>query len=127
MKFNFSQTYTPAAPVAEVWLGAPETRPSVGPLVALIDTGADGTLVPLHHLRSIRGLAAVDRKWLRSQWGEQRLVRLYLVDIEIAGLLLPDIEVVADSLGDEIILGRNALNRLRITLDGPAQMIDVDE
>lgn len=99
--------------------------PVIGPLAALIDTGADGSLVPVRYLRAIPSLAPVDRRWLRSHWGESRMVRLYLVDVEVAGIRLPDIEVVADSVGDEVVLGRNALNRLRLVLDGPKQVIDI--
>jgi predicted aspartyl protease len=125
MRFNYAPAYTPPAPIVELWLGVPEMTPAIGPLVALIDTGADGTLVPAHYLRAISSLAPVDRKWLRSQWGEPRLVRLYLVDIELAGVRLPDIEVVADPVGNEVVLGRNVLNRLRIVLDGPKKVIDI--
>jgi hypothetical protein len=35
---------------------------------------------------------------------------------------LPGIEVVGDDLGNEILLGRDVLNRLRLLLDGPAEM-----
>jgi hypothetical protein len=37
------------------------------------------------------------------------------------------IQVVGDEVGDEIILGRNVLNRLRLLLDGPAAMLEVLE
>lgn len=76
MKFNYISTYTPAAPVVELWLGAPEAMPVIGPLAALIDTGADGSLVPVRYLRAIPSLTPVDRRWLRSHWGESRMVTL---------------------------------------------------
>jgi hypothetical protein len=57
---------------------------------------------------------------LRSQWGERRAVFLYLVDLQIGELTLPGIYVVGDELGEEIVLGRNVLNQLRLLLDGPA-------
>jgi len=56
---------------------------------------------------------------LRSQWGERRSVFLYLVDVQIAHIVLPGIYVVGDDRGDEIVIGRDVLNRLRILLDGP--------
>lgn len=126
MKFSYTPAYTPPAPIVELWLGAPEATPVVGPLAALLDTGSDGTLIPTRYLRAIPSLTPVDRKRLRSQWGEPRLVRLYLVDVEVAGFRLPDIEVVADTVGDEVVLGRNVLNRLRIILDGPKLIIDIN-
>jgi hypothetical protein len=33
--------------------------------------------------------------------------------------------VVGDELGNEVVLGRNVLNRLRLLLDGPAAMTEV--
>jgi len=56
---------------------------------------------------------------LRSQWGERRQVFLYLIDLHIGTILLPAVYVVGDDLGDEFIIGRDVLNRLRIALDGP--------
>lgn len=35
------------------------------------------------------------------------------------------IRVVGDEIGDEVILGHNVLNRLRLLLDGPAGMVEV--
>ena len=37
----------------------------------------------------------------------------------IGELTLSGITVVGDELGDETVLGRNVLNRLRLLLDGP--------
>ena len=60
--------------------------------------------------------------WARSHWGERRRVILYLVDIRVGSLTLPGLEVVGDDLGNEILLGRDVLNRLRLLLDGPAEI-----
>ncbi len=64
---------------------------------------------------------------IRSQWGERHNVMLYLVDIQIGNLTLPGIEVVGDEISDEIILGRDVLNRLRILLNGPGEIVEVSE
>jgi hypothetical protein len=47
---------------------------------------------------------------------------LYLVDIQIGNMTLPGLEVVGDEVSNEIILGRNVLNRLRVLLDGPGKL-----
>jgi hypothetical protein len=53
------------------------------------------------------------------------LTRLcYIVDIHLGGILLPAIQVAADEGGEEIILGRNVLNKLSIFLDGPVLITD---
>ncbi|MEW5868605.1 MAG: hypothetical protein AB1894_04965 [Chloroflexota bacterium] len=121
MKYPYNRQTTPPIPVIEVFLSLPGESQKVGPLPGFIDTGADGTLIPASYLEQIHA-AFVDEAMLRSQWGEWRPAVLYLLDIEVGGQTLPGIYVVGDELGDEIILGRNILNRLRLLLDGPAAM-----
>ena len=82
-----------------------------------MDTGADGTLVPIKYLREIE--ASVEGQvGLRSQWGERRIVNLYLTDVEQT--ILQSVWVVDDDIGEEVVLGRNVLNRLRLFLNGPS-------
>jgi hypothetical protein len=40
---------------------------------------------------------------------------------------LPAIEVVGDEQGNEIIIGRNILNRLVMTLDGPKRVLETED
>jgi len=90
----------------------------------MLDTGADITIVPAAHLQTI-GADATYTTSLRSHWGESHPVSVYLVDLEIAGQYLPAIEVVADDQNDDILLGRNVLNKLILLLDGPHAQTDV--
>ena len=62
---------------------------------------------------------------MRSQWGEHRAVTLYAVALEINQYYFDFIQVVGDEIGDEIILGRDILNCLRLLLDGPAGMVEI--
>jgi hypothetical protein len=64
---------------------------------------------------------------MRSQWGERRQVLLYLVDVKIGEITLPGIEVVGDDQTNEVVLGRDVLNRLRVLLNGPAETTSVTE
>ena len=102
------------------------TGQSVGPLSAILDTGADGTLVPQHYLDAI-GARRVMETGLRSQWGERRVVYLYLVTLHIEEIELPGIYVVGDDQSNEIVLGRNVLNQLEIWLNGPANITRLSE
>lgn len=122
MKFSYNTNYFPPAPSVEIWLGIPEQALEVGPLLALVDTGADASIIPIHHIELLK-IQVDNRKYLRSQWGERRLVDTYLLDVAIGQMRLPLIEIIADELGDEVILGRNILNKLIATLDGPRQIL----
>jgi hypothetical protein len=49
------------------------------------------------------------------------------VDVHIGELLLPGIEVVGDEASNQIVLGRDVLNQLRVVLDGPNETTEVLE
>ena len=124
MNHRYLDDFYPAMPALVLHLGYPGERLAVGPITALVDTGADGTLIPQPLLDEI-GAPLVDSKRIRSHWGEWRQVLVFAVDVAIDDLRLPAIEVVGDEVGSEIILGRNALNRLSLLLNGPRQEIRV--
>ena len=86
-----------------------------------LDTGADGTIIPVYYLREIGARRAFE-VGMRSQWGERREVFLYLVDMQIGGVALPGIYVVGDESGQESVVGRNVLNQLKLLLDGPSAL-----
>jgi predicted aspartyl protease len=119
MKYPYSSRYQPPCPVVEVVLSNSEEGLRTAEMNALLDTGSDGSLVPLAYLQQILAPALVDAR-IRSHWGQDRAVQLFLVDIELGDLRLPGILVVGDEQGDEVVLGRNILNKLRLVLDGPA-------
>ena len=124
MKVPYDNKYTPPAPRPEIRLAAPDEAFRSRPLIALVDTGADATMVPAHQIKPL-GVQIDNRKVLRSPWGERYPVNVYLLDVEVGDLRLPLIEVVADDRGDEVILGRNVLNRLVMVLDGPRQVLEI--
>jgi hypothetical protein len=126
VEFRYDTSYQPPAPVVEVIIVSATENVSVGPLPALVDSGPDGTLVPLDYLLEIRAPVTVEMS-IRSQWGERRRMLLYLVDVRLGRLTLPGIEVVGDELSNEIVLGRDVLNRMRVLLNGPAQAVQVSE
>ena len=124
MPSSYDPTFTPPFPRLPVIVTTIESGAQSAALSGLIDTGADATLMPQAQLRAIK---AKEIYWarLRSHWGESRAVSVYLVDLQVAGHNLPGIEVIADDLMEDVLLGRNVLNRLLLLLDGPAGEVDV--
>ena len=120
----YNSGYVPSAPCLDIRLGAPDESFVEQPLKALVDTGADVTIVPARYIEPL-GLQIDNREALRSSWGERRPVNVYLLDVGIGDLRLPLIEIVADDRGSEAILGRNVLNRLVMVLDGPKQTLQL--
>lgn len=124
MIYPYLDIYYPPAPALEVKLGYPEASLKLGPFVAMIDTGADGTLVPQAWIDEI-GASFVDDMRIRSHWGEWRNVQIFTVDLGIGPLRLPAIEIVGDETGKEMVIGRNVLNKLRLLLDGPKTQLEL--
>ena len=124
MKRIYSQNHLPPAPLLQVRFGKPEDMRFTQSAEGFVDTGADITIVPIQMMREI-GATVGSLQRIRSQWGEGRAVKLYLVDAEVEGINFPGIWVVGDERNQEIILGRNLLNRMRILLDGLAEKIEI--
>jgi len=101
-------------------------------LSALVDTGADFTLVPKRWLAQIN--APESRSALvRGLWSSRTRVTLYFVDIHFNNVILPGVEAIGVDENDgafeneEVVLGRNVLNMLFLLLEGPAQQTRVLE
>jgi len=126
VQVDYDFSVFPPAPTVDVWLGVPGDALSVGPLRGLLDTGADISIVPVHVTEQI-GVQAANLRYLRRYGDVRRQVRVYLLDVGIGRARLPGIEVVADDADDEIIIGRDVLNRLTILLDGPHRVTKIGE
>jgi len=122
MSFRYSLRYHPPMPAAEIALGAPETDFTLGPLPAILDTGGDITLIPREYLIQLDA-PVVAGGFLSSPWGERESVKIYEVNLRIAGRDLYHIEVASQVDGREVLLGRNVLNLLNLQLDGPNEIV----
>ena len=124
MTFPYSVRYQPPMPAAEIALGAPATDFTLGPLPAILDTGADITLVPREYLIRLDA-PVVAGGYLRSPWGERESVKIYEVNLRLQGHDLYHVEVASEPGGREVLLGRNVLNLLNLQLDGPNEAVTV--
>lgn len=127
MSFHeYSSDYRPSMPVCEVYLGPSGKEPTLGPLEAILDIGADVTVVPTKYLRQF-GAKAMGTGRAHSIWGDSKPVELYAISFRLDHLRFNALRVLADDTSDEIVLGRFVLNRLKIVLDGPASMLEIVE
>jgi len=116
MNRKYNSKYFPPIPQLSVRFG--ERGEQQGPFDAIVDTGADATIVPERIL--IQAKAEFIRPGqVRTQWGEIHKIQVYIVAVEIEEVSLPGVIVVGDPVAKEIILGRNVLNKLPLFLDGP--------
>lgn len=122
--YEYSSTYSPMAPVCQIYIGRGGDAPTLGPLEALLDTGSDMTIIPSNYLKQVRA-KRISRGRARSVWGDTRTVDIYIIALALEELQISALQVLADEQGDEIVLGRPVLNRLKMILDGPAAQIEI--
>jgi predicted aspartyl protease len=125
--FIYDTDYTPSAPVADIQISSPQ-NPSLSITIqsALIDSGSDTTLLPINllqqiHARVIETVNLIDINGTSTQ-GD-----LYRVVIQVGPHKIRTANAVARDVGSEVIIGRNVLNNLIVTLDGPAGVVEIPD
>jgi predicted aspartyl protease len=93
-------------------------------VTAVVDSGADGTLLPIDVLEAV-GAAYVGEGVIRGISGTGQRVSMYLTSLHVGSRALHAMRVVAVPEGSEAILGRNALQFLVVTLNGPAATTEI--
>jgi predicted aspartyl protease len=112
----FDAAFDPPAPVLPVRIGGLDEERAAVMLRMLVDTGADCTLIPVRVARSLQ-LPLVDRVELHGVGPGAHQAGVYAARIRVADLRMLA-RVVA--FGEEVLLGRDILNRLVLRIDGPA-------
>ena len=125
LQFNYDTNQSPPQPTVKMVVASSQSGRATRSLVAIVDTGADATLIPLKELKSLAALVG-DSRWIRNLWGERQACKTFIVEVQIEELVLPGIEVLGYP-GDEVILGRDVLNKLWLGLDGPQQQLEIAE
>lgn len=122
LSFEYDSLYDPAFPVLE--MQAIGTDPARGlPITGLIDSGSDATQLPLSILRSI-GARQIDRRWVQDLAGIRYSVSMYAVRLKLGPLIMP-LEVIGRQGINEVVIGRDVLNQLIVTLNGLAQVTEI--
>ena len=121
--YEYDNDYNPAMPVVEIEIGRAMGETSLT-LQAIVDSGADATIIPINALQEIH--ARRSRKmWMRGTAGGRMLVDLYQISLQLGPFTQTLLEVVGGIQNDEGIIGRDVLNHLTVTLNGPAYSVEV--
>ncbi len=118
------RAYDPPMPVLDVGISKAGANTPSANVEAVVDTGADATLLPLDVLERVEALY-VDRAYLKTITGQRQRVDLYLVTLHLGRLRIAGVRAVALPPRGPAILGRDVLNRLDIALRGPAGVTEV--
>jgi hypothetical protein len=120
-----SQDYEPAMPVMEVTLLSRGTEDVAAQVLAIVDSGADATLLPIELLRAARARYYRSCQ-LRGVTGQAIPVDLYAVTLRLGLHVIHGVKAVAGLRSNEAILGRDVLNQLDLRLIGPAQELWIE-
>lgn len=120
MRVPYDDRRDPAAPALPIRIGPPRGDRALL-LRALVDTGADATIIPEDVARGLR-LPVVSFVRVRGIGPVRLDAAVYGAEIEAAGVRRL-IDVVG--LGRETLLGRNVLNDWTITLRGPEKVMEI--
>ena len=126
MKQPYNRRYRPPIPTLTVRLYSPVRDTFTSPLEAIVDTGSDASLVPLSHRLEI-GAEETAPGWLVSITGERKPVSLFFIDVYLGESTLAGIRVIADPDLNEVIIGRDVLNKLSLFLDGPESTLIIPD
>jgi predicted aspartyl protease len=123
--FEYNHSYHPPAPFIEIRIDG--YQPTLGQVRrhALVDSGSDGTMIPLPILQQT-GARYQETAQMRGVAGASQPVELFLVAIHIGDQIINGIHAVALPSPNEIIIGRDVLNQLTLTLDGLATTLTVE-
>ena len=121
---GYDDTYDPSMPVIEVIVRDIITSAYGGPMTAIVDSGADGCLAPINVLQDLN-LLPIRRARMRGVSGIGLSVEVFLVSLQIGPIILKGVRVIGDRHGNELIVGRNVLNQLIVTLDGLAGEVEI--
>lgn len=121
--YNYNSDYHPAMPVVDLSLGLPLSEATLE-VRAIVDSGADATMIPVRILQEV-GARRSRKALMRGVTGVSTLVDLYAVAIQLGPYRQGFVEVVGVVDNDEAIIGRDILNHLSVTLNGPALVVEV--
>jgi hypothetical protein len=125
MRYNYNRQVEPPAPFVHVSLKCLETGKSIDNLPALIDIGADRTVIP-GGLVDLLGLVPLEELRVAGLGGQVFSVPTYKVELTIRTLLPQKVLLIAHDAEPFILLGRDVLNRHRLLLDGPGLTLEID-
>jgi len=116
------RTYYSPASVLDIFVSA-DTDQEIK-LTALVDSGADGTILPENVLVQLNA-PYIESRYMTGVTGKREEVELFLVSIRIGTHKIEGIYAISSEKGSEPLLGREVLNNLIVTLNGLAEVTEV--
>ncbi|MEM9774152.1 MAG: retroviral-like aspartic protease family protein [Chloroflexota bacterium] len=121
---DYDNVYYPAMPVVDIVLVNPNSGEKSHSFTAMVDSGADGSIIPVRMLE-FSELDEARKIRMVGVGGVSRIMDRYWVSIEIGEIMIWGIQAMADKSNSEAIIGRDVLNQLVVTLNGLSETIEI--
>lgn len=121
--FDYNHAYSPSAPFVEVGVNNYDAGSTPINVKAQVDSGADATMMPISVLEQVGALFEATHS-ARDFSGQAHIVDLYAAAVSLAGQTFY-LRVIAQENTNEGIIGRDILNDLVVTLNGPAHVTEI--
>lgn len=93
---------------------------------ALVDSGADATMIPVRYLRQL-GAVPVNKRRVVDARGISYQVEVYVVALRVGPYQHPAVEILANRQSHDVLLGRNILTgRQDVAVNSRGQRCGVD-
>ena len=123
LRIAFSTLFTPPAPVVAVDLVTLDGSAAVSGVAAIVDTAADRTIIPLDFLHQLK-LRPVAQARAQGFGTAPFVVDVYELRVVIPNVCDVIVRAVEHANETKILLGRDVLNQLAFTFDGPNGFIE---
>ena len=124
--YDYDTSQNPSMPVIEVRLTNPETGKQSDTLLAIIDSGADSSIMPERYLTQI-GVSPQRKVRMTGVMGISSYVNAYLVGMDLGPFRLNAVKVLSPKKEKEALIGRDILNRFIVTLNGLASATEISD
>lgn len=124
IRYRYNRQVTPPAPFVNVTIRAPVSGAEASNRPAQVDTAAYRTVIPSSLVRELH-LDPVHEITVTALGGHTITLLAYIIEIQVHQLPPRSIKVVASDDEPYCLLGRDVLNGLRITLDGPNLSLEI--
>ena len=121
--YPYDRIFQPPAPAVDLLLGSPRAVPD-HPVRALLDSGADLTVIPEAMARDL-SLVRVDVVAVFGVGQEALRSNIYVLSVLVPEMPVINLRVLSWSRPYALI-GRDVLNRVRIVLDGPQLQLTLE-
>lgn len=124
LTYEYDRSFRPSFPAVDLLLVNPDDETKRIEVVGLIDSGSDGTMIPLIIAQEL-DLYPTNGVYVRGVTGKRKLTHFYGVNLHIGRRSFWDFDVMTSEHEDRVLIGRDILNYFRITLDGTALTTEI--